>query len=393
MKSNGLVMDLILRTYTRLGKVILQLMFNQKSSTIILPNPRLSSKMYTNFEEQIFSKLYSSKTIFTKELLILFAGTVSKYIVGQPNQVAQVLRSVRRNFVSEGALPSQRLDTTQDQDWQMATKLVYSFVQKRAIYNKNASLHKLFNVKRGSVYNFASPPTTTLLLPTKRFENYLRTENAYEQTSLLASALSIQEKIQFHLAQRVLKRLYRLPIKEFYKSEIIENSLTSFSSSTITLPRDSANFAKHNKQSKTNFYYRSVYLKRHRNYLTTQWWNGHLTEYNIENTVMSEIDFRSCFIGKNGNYLGDLLIDFPDAEQYYSPKQRRWFVHTTTWKTWADLEKGLTTDLLFHYIFESFAQVYKILDTNRELLDQLVSKNICTGKTLEFALLQTISNF
>ncbi len=393
--------ELLVTSYENVGKQLIQIMYEQRTSNLLLSNISNNDNKISTVEEDIYMNLYSSKTLFKKEILNLFAGTVATYLATKKSSSmkSQIKSFDTQDFIStkltSGNIDFPGIDTTRTKEWKLATKLIYSYIQKRAIYNKNTYVHKLLNMKKGSLTTFPSPPTTSLLLPTKRYENYLRAEKDYEQNNFSGVTLSIQEKIDLHIAQRVLKRLYKLPIKEFYKSEIIENSFTNFSSSTLTLPRESRNFSKHNKQSRTNFYYRNLFLKRHRNYLTNQWWNGHLTEYNVENTVMSEIDFRSCFVDKNilNGFVGDLVIDFPDADQHYNIKQRRWLVHSTSWKTWNDLEKGLSTDIISHYIFETFSRAYRVLDENRELLDNLVSKLMIKSRIQEIDTIENINNY
>ena len=46
-----------------------------------------------------------------------------------------------------------------------------------------------------------------------------------------------------------------------------------------------------------NGYYRSRILDRHRGYLNNQWWNGQLDEYSVETTFLSDIDWRTNFVG------------------------------------------------------------------------------------------------
>ena len=45
-----------------------------------------------------------------------------------------------------------------------------------------------------------------------------------------------------------------------------------------------------------------------------------------------------------------------------------------SWKTWFDLEKGLSSDIINHFVFETFSQTYSIFDQNRELIDHFVAK-------------------
>nr|ALO21110.1 cell division protein [Carteria crucifera] len=77
----------------------------------------------------------------------------------------------------------------------------------------------------------------------------------------------------------------------------------------------------------THEYYRHrLFVKhQHQSLITDQWWNGQLSEHNLEATFLSDIDWRYNFIDKLAL---DLIIDFPITEQYYNPRQRRWVIKT-----------------------------------------------------------------
>ena len=68
-------------------------------------------------------------------------------------------------------------------------------------------------------------------------------------------------------------------------------------------------------------------------------------------------------------------------------------VHSTSWKTWNDLEKGLSTDIISHYIFETFSRAYRVLDQNRELLDNLVSKLMIKCRIQEIDTIEDINYY
>ena len=98
-----------------------------------------------------------------------------------------------------------------------------------------------------------------------------------------------------------------------------------------------------------NWYYQNRILKRHGQYLTNQWWNGQLSEHNAETVFLSDIDWRSSFIKnkqisviksknlfnlsqqKNSSDGLDILLDFPDTDQYYNPRRRRWLLNKGYW--------------------------------------------------------------
>ena len=291
-----------------------------------------------------------------------------------------------------------------DNTWRQASSLVLSYLQKRqcSILTKNIALcgyskgiNKLlsFNNKY-SLMEPPSPPITNILLPAKRYENYKKTFNNQYETNITNKQNSFNgsllEKLQFHQQQRLLRRLYKYPIKEFFKSEVLthsnklfeENQLnlknkdqkqSNFNSSYLTLaPLEKINNSKHlinlNKISSTNWCYKNILYNRHRTYLTNQWWNGQQGEHNAESTFLSDIDWRYTFVQS----IGDINIDFPDAEQFYNPRNRRWFIdnqgNKNQWNYWFNIESDFN-DIYSHYIYESFTKVFKLLNQNREIID------------------------
>jgi hypothetical protein len=200
-----------------------------------------------------------------------------------------------------------------------------------------------------------------------------------------------------------------------------------------------------NKQNPTNinWYYQNRILKRHGQYLTNQWWNGQLSEHNAETVFLSNIDWRSSFIKnkrslnllydplnttnkraafalpKGGahlslasirdtkgthqsNYKGglDVLLDFPDTDQYYNPCRRRWFLTKGYWSFGYNLDKAehssgapkvalegreklmngkARESIIKIWILECINQGYTYLYNNTELLDYITSKIIGTA--------------
>jgi SpoVK/Ycf46/Vps4 family AAA+-type ATPase len=336
-----------------------------------------------------------------------------------------------------------------DNTWRQASSLLLNYLQKRqcAILNKNTALcgyskgiNQLlsFNNKY-SLMEPPSPPITNILLPAKRYEYYKKTFNNQYETNISnkqnSFSGSLLEKLQFHQQQRLLKRLYKYPIKEFFKSEILTNSnqlfkenqlnyssennnhsslqaaawkrlqrlpltgscmektsadcqsdhagsptmqagakkQTNFNSSYLTLaPLEKMNGSKNlinlSKISSSNWCYKNILYNRHRTYLTNQWWNGQQGEHNAESTFLSDIDWRYTFVQS----VGDINIDFPDAEQYYNPRNRRWFINSQgdndKWTYWFNIQSDFK-DIYSHYIYECFTKVFKFLNENREIID------------------------
>jgi hypothetical protein len=135
-----------------------------------------------------------------------------------------------------------------------------------------------------------------------------------------------------------------------------------------------------------NWFYQNRILKRHGYYLTNQWWNGQLSEHNTETIFLSDIDWRSSFIKnkqistkfkqKNTSEGLDILLDFPDTDQYYNPRRRRWLLNKGYWSFWFNFDKVYSEEILFTWIVESIIQTYKFLHNNTELLDFITNKFI-----------------
>ena len=295
-----------------------------------------------------------------------------------------------------------------DNTWKHASSLLFSYLQKRqsSILNKNVTLcgyskgvNQLLSFNnKSSLMESPSPPISNILLPSKRYENYKKTfNNQYEMLNNQNFFNgSIFEKLQLHQQQRLLRRLYKYPIKEFFKSEILSASglskellstssasaeysresitktstnsarlQSNFNNSYLTLaPLEKTNLTKLTKLSSINWCYKNILYNRHRTYLTNQWWNGQQGEHNAETTFLSDIDWRYTFVQS----IGDINIDFPDAEQFYNPRNRRWFLTSGDWNYWFDIQSELK-DIYNHYIYDCFTKAYKYLNKNREIID------------------------
>jgi SpoVK/Ycf46/Vps4 family AAA+-type ATPase len=259
--------------------------------------------------------------------------------------------------------------------WKVLSSLILSFVQKRflllsnsnnnlngkeSIINNNLIVPKfLFFNNQNSLYEPPSPPSSNILLPARRYENYRR---SFAYFSGKKTSIGIMEKIATHQQQRLVKKLYGFSVKESFKSEIIENRFTSFTNATLMIGSFSSVLQ---KPSHSNWFVKNRILMRHKDYLTNQWWNGQLPEHNAETTFLSDIDWRYSFIES----IGDLLLDFPDADQHYNPKNRRWLLTKGDYHNWFDFEKTLYSEIYTHFIFNSFVKAYHIYEKNREILD------------------------
>jgi len=344
-----------------------------------------------------------------------------------------------------------------DQIWRFITPFLFSIIQKRFLFTKNLLLSKmLFFENKNARKQPPNPPTSSILMPSKKFENFKRTENDFVQKS----RFSINEKIQMHQQQRFLKQLYNIPIQQYYRSEMIENRTTLFSSSFQELAYlDFLTL----KFSSSHFYQKKYFKIRHRFSNTNQWWNGLLPEHNSETTYLSDVDWRTMFsktskqklsfllkfstidkkskkqsinFEKDKNQTFEFFMDFPDAEQYYNPKNRRWYFNNNyfsqisknisfvnnkktssqkidffdktytvknsslnilniskTSSYWLTFDKTLQYEIYYHYLMQSFHKTFNYLNSHREMLDLLVFQLLKKGFLKELDYLITISRF
>lgn len=264
--------------------------------------------------------------------------------------------------------------------WKAATSLLFSILTKRYVYNQNLIIPKLFHFSNySSLHQSPIPPASTIFLPVKRQENYRRTFYTQQiQKKANFEGKTLQEVWEFHQQQRFVKRLYKLPLREFFRSEVIKNKFTGFSNSLITLSSVEKNM---NFSTNSNYYYRNRILNRHQNYLKNQWWNGQLYEHNLELTFLSAIDWRYTFV----NSMEDISIDFPDSDQFYNVQNRRWMVTSNSWKNWLSFEKTNNAEAMNQYIFDCMICAFNSLDQSREILDFYAfnSLNECILKDLK----------
>nr|AYQ94846.1 cell division protein [Microspora sp. UTEX LB472] len=273
-----------------------------------------------------------------------------------------------------------------DDLWRSAHSLILSIFQKRYLYQKNSLAFQLLDIqnrqslKDGGSMSYGSGQGSGIFSPAKRFENFKRTEKDFQQKS----SLKIYEKIQLHQQQKRMKELYQktsnslslrqnnLLISET-DSKINSENQSSSDKRAMGIDHTSLSKLEQNKDagivnsSSIQTYYRNRLLFRHRFYLTNLWWNGHLAEHNAEATFSSDIDWRYLFV-KN---LGDIMIDFPDAQQHYNPRNRRWILNSGYWGDWYTFEKLSQQEIYSHFALQCFNEAYKIIDQNREILDYL----------------------
>jgi len=277
------------------------------------------------------------------------------------------------------------------------SSLVLSFIQKRFLYKSNLMLPTLFNLTNySSLLEPPSPPITSILLPARRYENLKRSLSYYQNQDQNFGS-GIMEKINLHQQQRLVKRLYNIPVKESFKSEIIENRLSSFSNASLMIGSMSPSNLQ--KISSSNWFVRNRIFTRHSHYLTNQWWTGQLPEHNAETTFLSDIDWRYTFVEREAR---DILLDFPDADQHYNPRNRRWVGKTnsafgTTGMPSLSLSNNyLYSEIYSHFIYDSFLKAFNIYEHNREVFDYYafhVCKQGLHSHLHEFERLKLIQRF
>jgi len=267
--------------------------------------------------------------------------------------------------------------------WSSATSFVFSILQKRYLYNKTLLTNRfLYFNDISTLKEPPTPPGSTILMFGKKYENFKRTERDFQQKS----TSSIFEKIQLHQQQRYMKNLYERPILEVFRSEMVQGRSTSFNSSMKELGYYDDYMR---KPSSSNSYYKSRILTRQRFSFVNQWWNGQLAEHNLETTFKSDVDWRSMFVES----FGDLVIDFPDADQHYNPKLRRWFLQSTYGGYWQSFEKTISAEIYQHYILFCFNKALNYLETERELIDSFAYTYLRKGSFTEIDLISNLSKF
>jgi SpoVK/Ycf46/Vps4 family AAA+-type ATPase len=314
-----------------------------------------------------------------------------------------------------------------DESWRSGTPFLLSIIQKRFLFTKNLLLSKmLFFENMDQRRKPPSPPASSILMPSKKYENFKRTEVDFFQKA----HFSIHEKIQMHQKQRFLKQLYNIPVETYFRSELRKNHKTLFSSSFQEFAYLDS-FVQ--KSSSSHSYYRKYIQVQHRFSNINQWWNGMFPEHTRETTYLSDVDWRTMFVSSKGtlssnksgqknlcatssqkqdtqkqntptNQTFEFLMDFPDTEQYYNPRNRRWFFKSNvqggfaenfsaTSDFWAIFEKDLQYEIFSHFLMESFSQSLSYFDKKREMLDFCAFHLLQKGFLKEFDFLTTFSRF
>eukprot|EP00879_Flechtneria_rotunda_P000025 GHRR01000040.1.p1 GENE.GHRR01000040.1~~GHRR01000040.1.p1 ORF type:complete len:4009 (+),score=-479.29 GHRR01000040.1:2478-14504(+) len=379
------------------------------------------------FMPKVEYKPFSSKEHGTK--LALCVQSTSKN-----GKLSSFMRQLQKNDFFWTAFGNNEL-------WRFATPFVFSIIQKRFLFTKNLLLSKMiFFDNKNQRKQPPSPPTSSILMPSKKYENFKRTEKDFFEKS----RFSMNEKIQMHQQQRFLKQLYNIPVQQYFRSESVHKRRTFFSSSFQELAYLNSFTS---TSSSSHFYYRKYLGKRHRFSNINQWWNGFLPEHNTETTYLSDVDWRTMFVNvsrqsnsrteqnrtepsvqnnchqmlKNSTLnLGsdkstidtfEFTMDFPDAEQYYNPRNRRWYFYgksaregtnyprnfstnrKNNFSYWLTFDVNLQYEIYYHFLMHSFHESFHYFDEQREMVDYFVFHLLRKGFLKELDFLTTNSRF
>ena len=373
-----------LSLYASKNKLILQLMliFGGKIGQLLG-----SKNLVNSIKAQLDSRSPSRNHSPSRDDRKLALGVGSVFLSNDKSQIS----NKREQTSSETML---FLEREHDENLRIATSIMLSFIHKRYLYRKNLIVPKLLSFTDGNVLEEPPcPPFSSLLIPAKRFENYkrvFRDSIVSDKLGQRKAQIPFIEKLQYHSQLRSIKQLNNTiqnlaETTQPPKGEQIVN-LTSIPNENLL-----------QTTTNINWYYQNRILKRHGQYLTNQWWNGQLSEHNAETVFLSDIDWRSSFIKnkrinltKSNNTFNlaqqknksdglDILLDFPDTDQYYNPRRRRWLLNKGYWSFWFNLDKVYSAEIISTWILESIIQTYKYLHNNTELLDFVTNKFIVLG--------------
>jgi hypothetical protein len=406
------------KAYYVVGKDLLNFYLNTSAHTtplnrksIPLLNKIFGTQNDLTLKKINYLSLYSSKTKIILQLMLVFGGKISQ-LLGSKNFVNMIkLQSKKSMFQTGNSLTfdsSKLLETILSQtlcgfegecvsllvvpndNLKLTTSILLSFIHKRYLYKKNLIVPKLLSFTDGNILEEPPcPPFSNLLIPAKRFENYKRlfhdsiVSNKMGQRKAQISFIEkLQNQTQLHKIKE-LKSLFSNAQKsrKVTLNTIQQDQLKQFGNLT-TVPDENL------VQTTTNinWYYQNRILKRHGYYLTNQWWNGQLSEHNVETVFLSDIDWRSSFIKnkqistnfqqKNSSDGLDILLDFPDTDQYYNPRRRRWLLNKGYWSFWFNFDKVYSEEIVATCILESIIETYRFFHNNTELLDFVTNKLI-----------------
>ena len=418
--------------YFQIGNILIISDFLKDQTAFSLYNKSLILDQSSPF---VYHTLYSSLNSFKTFLMRFLGGKIAEFLITKnPRKIFESKNKKNIYYSSLFDIKNIHFSTIDQQvrykSWHFATSWIFVILQKRFLYHKNLIITKMLsfdNPNQSSLREPPSPPASSLLMPSKKYENFKRVERDFGQKSVF----SIYEKMQMHQKQRFLKKLYNKPVLDSFKSQLFENRITSFDSCFKEFAYNKESILL--KSSSSSFYYKNRLNVRHRFSLINQWWNGQLAEHNVEVTYLSDIDWRTMYIQSNlksktstssifssllsqsqeksgreqnfkvdsnavnsnqiQNQKIDSILDFPDADQHYNPRIRRWFLNANSWNYWLNFETNFYYEIYYHMIYDSFNKTSIYFNENRELLDFFVSIYLQKGSLKELDFIFIFSRF
>ena len=341
-------------------------------------------------EEFLFKQFYSPSYELKNQVTQFFSGKIAQsLIMHSSTSVRSLPTKGSKAYLTSSLFPhstvSQKFSAIGGFElfWNSATAFVSALIYKRFLYQTNIVTSNLLDFDNFSLLlKPLSPPASTISMPAKKYENFQRIQRDFHQKS----HLSIHDKLEMHQKQRLMKNLYKKPLEAVFRSESLGGRCNTFTNSFQELGYlDSIML----KPTSVNAYYQSRMLTRHKFSFIHQWWNGQLAEHNVESTFLSDVDWRSMFVRS----IGDLVIDFPDAEQYYNPRQRRWFFNSSSWGYWSHFNQTLSHEISYHFMLHCYQNASNHLQQHRESLDYYAHTLLQQGMLKEMDFITVPSRF
>ena len=408
--------------------------FKKQTKLIHLDKSTNNFLVEHNIKSINYLSLYGSKDKLLSQLMILFGGKITLDLISSKqtnkrnrsnssnlNEVSRKAMEYCTRVLNHGKKNIPTSDFIEDiyifegeersDNLKIASSLMYAFIYKRYLYRKNLIIPKLLSFTDGNVLEEPPcPPFSSLLIPAKRFENYKRVFHDLlvgDKMGQRKAQISFVEKLQAHTQFRSIRLLNKFNKNKIDTTSGLAKSTSNHDTFLQTifdkqLQSSASNFSSPYgyvpSTTNINWYYQNRILKRHSQYLTNQWWNGQLSEHNPETVFLSDIDWRSSFIKNNISNSSknlytklkqkkvvktnlDVLLDFPDTDQYYNPRRRRWLLNKGYWSFWFNFDKIYSEKIILTWIFESIIQTYTYLHNNVELLDFVTNKYIFLGSS------------
>nr|YP_009184901.1 cell division protein [Jenufa minuta]ALO62944.1 cell division protein [Jenufa minuta] len=287
------------------------------------------------------------------------------------------------------------------------TNIAYSLMYKRYMYSKALFLERSLSVINNSMnYEPITAPSSSIDTPSDRYEHMKRYEKAYLKKSVISIRKKLEEK-EYWLYVRYLSskpRLQGYPFSVLDLENNISDNKGSEPNASLSMGEKSNRLLSNYKTihrkfsfapidllplgkdftqtSQSAYYIRKVYDNRNRYTFYDFWYNFHLEEDTLEKTMSLETDCRYYY----DEMTGDWIIEYPDADQYYNPRNRRWMCASGYWSQWGNFEKLYQQEIYTHYLYESFYRGFKFLENYRLVLDNVAYKLLKNGMLKEIDL-------